>query len=47
MTFTAHLRQEAEALFQASFDHPFVRELGTGNSTRPNFDITSCKTRTI
>lgn len=30
MTFTAHLRQEADALFQASFDHPFVRELGAG-----------------
>jgi len=37
MTFTAHLRQEADALFQASFDHPFVRELGTGELDEAKF----------
>ncbi|WP_214888690.1 thiaminase II [Exiguobacterium sp. s142] len=37
MTFTAHIRQEANALFEASFHHPFVRALGDGTLDEAKF----------
>ncbi|WP_370276222.1 hypothetical protein [Exiguobacterium sp. SH5S4] len=37
MTFTAHIRQEADALFEASFHHPFVRALGDGTLDEAKF----------
>ncbi len=37
MTFTQQIRQEADALFQASFDHPFVQALGEGTLDEAKF----------
>ncbi|WLR44236.1 thiaminase II [Bacillus carboniphilus] len=37
MCFTKQLRKEADSIWQASFDHPFVKELGEGTLSLDRF----------
>jgi len=44
MTFTDEIREEADRMWEAILDHPMVRELGRGRSTKRRFGTGSGRT---
>ena len=42
-SFSSHLREEADSIWEAIFAHPFLREVGLGTLPREKFKFFVCQ----